>query len=79
MYVCFVYRPGSHFFARSSCARFGSEPDKRNVSVRRGPSGFFNIYFSITYEHFLLISKNVFSLRLPLGDLSFLGFAAFAP
>ena len=61
----FVYRPGSHFFARSSCTRFGSEPDKRNASVRRGPGGFFIIYFSIILKYFLLISKNVFSLRLP--------------
>ena len=70
--------PGSHFFARSSCTRFGSEPDKRNASVRRGPGGFFNIHFSIIFEHFVFLSKNGFSLRLPLGDLSFLGFAAFA-
>jgi len=78
MYVCFVCRPGSQFVARFFCARFGSEPDKRNASVRRGPGGFFNIHFAKKIEHFLFLSKNGLSLRLPLGDLSFLGFAAFA-
>ena len=57
MYVCFVYRPGFHFFARSSCARFGSEPDKRNASVRRGPGGFFKIHFPHFFEHFLFVSR----------------------
>ena len=53
----FVYRPGSHFFARSSCTRFGSEPDKRNASVRRGPGGFLNIRFSKNFEFFCLSQK----------------------
>ena len=39
--------PRISVFTRFFCARFGSEPDKRNVSARHGPGGFFNIYFSI--------------------------------
>ena len=69
----FVYRPGSHFFARSSCTRFASEPDKRNASVRRGPGGFSKIHFPQFFAFYVSLKKRIFASSAA-GGFPFFGF-----